>query len=102
MVYDVNMQRLKQIPTLEGSRCAVEINPSRTLFATMARHSYDIQIYRLPTLDPILIRRMVIMIRLWAYVGLTINFYYRVLRMQKWHYGKLMRIKSIHRIQDQK
>lgn len=51
MVYDVNMQRLKQIPTLERSRCAVEINPSRTLFAAMARHSNDIQIYRLPTLS---------------------------------------------------
>lgn len=64
MVYDVNMRRVDAIPTLQGSRPgheqqhginAIEINPSRTLLATTARHSSDIAIYRLPTLDPIYI-----------------------------------------------
>jgi hypothetical protein len=53
------------IPTLRNSRGAnpdtqsgihsCQINPSRTLLATGARHSADIAIYRLPTLDPICI-----------------------------------------------
>lgn len=65
MVYDVNMRRVDAIPTLTGSRnCgietqhgihAIQINPSRTLLATMARHSWDIAVYRLPTLDPVCI-----------------------------------------------
>lgn len=65
MVYDVNMRRVDAIPTLTGSRNggietqhgihAIQINPSRTLLATMARHSCDIAVYRLPTLDPVCI-----------------------------------------------
>lgn len=65
MVYDVNMRRVDAIPTLQGSRAAgveaqngihaIQINPSRTLLATGARHSADIAVYRLPTLDPVCI-----------------------------------------------
>lgn len=65
MVYDVNMRRVDAIPTLPNSRSngpetqngihAIQINPSRTLLATGARHSSDIAIYRLPTLDPVCI-----------------------------------------------
>lgn len=65
MVYDVNMRRVDAIPTLQGSRAAgvetqngihaIQINPSRTLLATGARHSADIAVYRLPTLDPLCI-----------------------------------------------
>lgn len=65
MVYDVNMRRVDAIPTLQGSRSAgpdgqngihaIQINPSRTLLATGARHPADIAVYRLPTLDPVCI-----------------------------------------------
>jgi DDB1- and CUL4-associated factor 12 len=65
MVYDVNMRRVDAIPTLANSRGlnpdtqsgihACQINPSHTLLATGARHSADIGIYRLPTLDPVCI-----------------------------------------------
>lgn len=65
MVYDVNMRRVDAIPTLQGGRAAgietqngihaIQINPSRTLLATGARHSTDIAVYRLPTLDPVCI-----------------------------------------------
>lgn len=65
MVYDVNMRRVDAIPTLHNNRGtnpdtqsgihACQINPSRTLLATGARHSADIAIYRLPTLDPVCI-----------------------------------------------
>lgn len=65
MVYDVNMRRVDAIPTLIGNRTnaietqngihAIQINPSRTLLATGARHSADIAVYRLPTLDPVCI-----------------------------------------------
>lgn len=65
MVYDVNMRRVDSIPTLRNSRGSnvdtqsgihsCQINPSRTLLATGARHSADIAIYRLPTLDPVCI-----------------------------------------------
>lgn len=65
MVYDVNMRRVDAIPTLIGNRVsggetqngihAIQINPSRTLLATGARHSSDIAVYRLPTLDPVCI-----------------------------------------------
>lgn len=65
MVYDVNMRRVDAIPTLVNSRGAIpdtqsgihscQLNPSRTLLATGARHSADIAIYRLPTLDPLCI-----------------------------------------------
>lgn len=66
MVYDVNSRKLDSIPTLPGSRTtsppdsqsgihACQINPSRTLLATGARHSADIAIYKLPTLDPVCI-----------------------------------------------
>lgn len=65
MVYDVNMRRVDAIPTLPNNRGngpdtqngihAAQINPSRTLLATGARHSADIAVYRLPTLDPVCI-----------------------------------------------
>lgn len=65
MVYDVNMRRVDAIPTMPNRRSngpethngihAIQINPSRTLLATGARHSSDIAIYRLPTLDPVCI-----------------------------------------------
>lgn len=65
MVYDVNMRRVDAIPTLPNSRGtnpdtqsgihACQINPSHTYLATGARHSADIAIYRLPTLDPLCI-----------------------------------------------
>ncbi|XP_058116666.1 DDB1- and CUL4-associated factor 12 homolog [Anopheles ziemanni] len=65
MVYDVNMRRVDAIPTLPNSRGAspdtqsgihaCQINPSHNLLATGARHSADIAIYRLPTLDPLCI-----------------------------------------------
>lgn len=65
MVYDVNTRRVDSIPTLRNSRGSnvdtqsgihsCQINPSRTLLATGARHSADIAIYRLPTLDPVCI-----------------------------------------------
>lgn len=62
MVYDVNMRRVDLIPTLSSNRVnvqsgihAAQINPSRTMLATGARHSPDVAIYRLPTLDPVCI-----------------------------------------------
>lgn len=65
MVYDVNMRRVDAIPTLRNSRGtnpdtqsgihSCQINPSRSLLATGARHSADIAIYSLPTLDPVCI-----------------------------------------------
>lgn len=61
----MNMRRVDAIPTIQGSRAAgvegqngihaIQINPSRTLLATGARHSSDIAVYRLPTLDPLCI-----------------------------------------------
>ncbi|XP_015117989.1 DDB1- and CUL4-associated factor 12 [Diachasma alloeum] len=68
MVYDVATQKLDQIPSLHGRQGnsnggpvveaqagihSVQINPSRTLLSTGARHSNEIAIYRLPTLDPV-------------------------------------------------
>lgn len=63
MVYDVNMSRVDAIPTLSNGQQnvpesqngihAIQLNPSRTLLATGARHSADIAVYRLPTLDPV-------------------------------------------------
>lgn len=66
MVYDVNTRHMDQIPSLQSSENSVppdaecgihsiEINPSRTLLATGAKNANDIAIYRLPTLDPILV-----------------------------------------------
>uniref|UniRef100_A0A8D8A3Q4 DDB1- and CUL4-associated factor 12 n=1 Tax=Culex pipiens TaxID=7175 RepID=A0A8D8A3Q4_CULPI len=65
MVYDVNTRKVDAIPTLPNSRGAspdtqsgihaCQINPSNSLLATGARHSADIAIYRLPTLDPLCI-----------------------------------------------
>lgn len=65
MVYDVNMRRVDAIPTLPNSHGAspdtqsgihaCQINPSHSLLATGARHSADIALYRLPTLDPLCI-----------------------------------------------
>jgi WD repeat-containing protein 40A len=66
MVYDVNTRHMDQIPSLQSSEnslppdsdCgihAIEINPSRTLLATGAKNANDVAIYRLPTLDPILV-----------------------------------------------
>lgn len=65
MVYDVNTRRVDAIPTLKNTRGSngdaqsgihsCQINPSRTLLATGARHSADIAVYKLPTLDPLCI-----------------------------------------------
>ncbi|KAL9698059.1 hypothetical protein quinque_001500 [Culex quinquefasciatus] len=63
MVYDVNTRKVDAIPTLPNSRGtspdtqsgihACQINPSNSMLATGARHSADIAIYRLPTIDPL-------------------------------------------------
>ncbi|EDS41519.1 conserved hypothetical protein [Culex quinquefasciatus] len=63
MVYDVNTRKVDAIPTLPNSRGtspdtqsgihACQINPSNSMLATEARHSADIAIYRLPTIDPL-------------------------------------------------
>ncbi|KAK9716796.1 hypothetical protein QE152_g24533 [Popillia japonica] len=65
MVYDVFTHSIDQIPSLiswrdslstDQQQCgihSVQINPSRTLLATGARNTYDVAIYRLPTLDPV-------------------------------------------------
>jgi len=68
MVLDVNTRHLDQIPSLQSSENSlppnqvqdsgihsIEINPSRTLLATGARNSNDVAVYRLPTLDPIMV-----------------------------------------------
>ena len=66
MVYDVNTRHLEMIPSLQSSENsvppeqesgihAIEINPSRTLLATGAKNANDIAIYRLPTLDPVMV-----------------------------------------------
>uniref|UniRef100_A0A8D8A3K3 DDB1- and CUL4-associated factor 12 n=1 Tax=Culex pipiens TaxID=7175 RepID=A0A8D8A3K3_CULPI len=63
MVNDVNTRKVDAIPTLSNSRGtspdtqsgihACQINPSNSMLATGARHSADIAIYRLPTIDPL-------------------------------------------------
>ena len=64
MVFDVNTRHMDHIPSLPSSEnstpietdCgihSIEINPSRTLLATVGKHPNDIAVYRLPTLDPI-------------------------------------------------
>ena len=64
MVYDVNTRHMDQIhslassensvpPDVESGIHAIEINPSRTLLATGGKHSNDVAVYKLPTLDPI-------------------------------------------------
>ncbi|XP_038107314.1 DDB1- and CUL4-associated factor 12-B [Culex quinquefasciatus] len=63
MVYDVNTRKVDAIPTLPNSRGtspdtqsgihACQINPSNSMLAMEARHSADIAIYRLPTIDPL-------------------------------------------------
>ena len=64
MVFDVNTRHMDHIPSLPSSEnsnpiesdCgihSIEINPSRTLLATVAKDPNNIAVYRLPTLDPI-------------------------------------------------
>eukprot|EP00088_Acartia_fossae_P022591 TRINITY_DN2375_c0_g1_i11.p1 TRINITY_DN2375_c0_g1~~TRINITY_DN2375_c0_g1_i11.p1 ORF type:complete len:467 (-),score=86.19 TRINITY_DN2375_c0_g1_i11:443-1843(-) len=66
MVLDVTTKRIDQIPSLEsreGSRPllaergvnSIEINPSKTLITTGASNSNDVAVYRLPTLDPVVV-----------------------------------------------
>jgi len=64
MVFDVNTRHMDVIPSLSSSEnsnpmesdCgihSIEINPSKTLLATVGKNPKDIAVYRLPTLDPI-------------------------------------------------
>ncbi|XP_043206811.1 DDB1- and CUL4-associated factor 12-like [Amphibalanus amphitrite] len=62
LVYNLRTRRIDNIPMLRSSTppsevtggvYALSLNPSRTLLATSARHSLDLAVYRLPTLDPV-------------------------------------------------
>lgn len=71
MVFDIRTQKHVQIPPIEslsfdirsiqspGIR-SIEINPSRSLLATSAKDSTDIAVYRLPTLDPLCIGKVIL------------------------------------------
>lgn len=64
-VYDTNNHKLIDIPqlSLPGSEpnppatphgvYSIELNPSKTLMATVGQHGRDVAIYRLPNLDPV-------------------------------------------------
>ncbi len=63
MVYDVTSKAVDRIPCLVGNNTetgsnehsgihALSINPSRCLLATGGKHSNEVGIYKLPTLDP--------------------------------------------------
>jgi len=65
MVYNVNSRRLDDVPVLKGrvdreeyqqnGIYALKQNPSRSLLATGAHKSNEIAVYRLPSLDPIIL-----------------------------------------------
>lgn len=65
MIYDVNTQNLKLIPSIkrnvdepedqQESVYSLKINPSRSLLATGAYNSKEIGVYSLPSLKPIVL-----------------------------------------------
>lgn len=80
MVLDVQTKHMTQIPSLTPStrslppesQCgihAIEINPSRTLLATGGRNPNDVAIYQLPTLDPLCIGEVLLLLtfNFWSY-----------------------------------